>query len=43
MIIPPQLQKSDKIGLISTARKINLEELTPAIKILKGWGLDVVF
>ena len=43
MIIPPQLQKNDKIGLISTARKISLEELTPAIKILKGWELDVVF
>ena len=43
MKIPESLKKGDKIGIISTARKISLEELTPAIKILEIWGLKVVF
>ena len=43
MIIPKKLNIGDKIGIISSARKINIEELTPAIKILESWGLKVVF
>ena len=42
MIIPPKLKIGDKIGIISTARKISLEELTSAIEILESWGLKVV-
>jgi len=42
MIIPPKLKIGDKIGIISTARKISLEELKPAIHILESWGLEVV-
>jgi muramoyltetrapeptide carboxypeptidase len=42
MIIPQKLKVGDKIGLISTARKISLEELNPAILILESWGLKVV-
>ena len=42
MIIPKKLKVGDKIGLISTARKISLEELNPAILILESWGLKVV-
>ena len=42
MIIPKKIKVGDKIGIISTARKINLEELTPAIKMLESWGLQVV-
>ena len=42
MIIPQKLQIGDKIGIISTARKITIEELTPAIKILESWGLKAV-
>jgi len=42
MIIPQKLTKGDKIGIISTARKISLEELKPAIHILESWGLEVV-
>jgi len=42
MIIPKKLTKGDKIGIISTARKISLEELKPAIHILESWGLKVV-
>jgi len=42
MIIPKKLRIGDKIGIISTARKITLEELTLAIKNLESWGLQVV-
>ena len=42
MIIPKKLRIGDKIGIISTARKIALEELSPAIKMLESWGLKVV-
>ena len=37
------LNIGDKIGIISTARKISLEELNPSIKLLEEWGLKVVF
>ena len=40
--IPPYLKKGDKIGLISTARKISRDELQEAIECIKSWGLDVV-
>jgi len=43
MIIPKKLEAGDKIGVISTARKITIEELSPAIKTLESWGLKVVF
>ena len=42
MIIPEKLKIGDKIAIISTARKITIEELTPAIKTLESWGLKVV-
>jgi muramoyltetrapeptide carboxypeptidase len=42
MIIPKKLKAGDKIGVISTARKITIEELIPAIKTLESWGLKVV-
>ena len=41
MIIPQKLKIGDKIGVISTARKISLQELAPAITILESWGLEV--
>ncbi len=37
------LQPGDKIGLVSTARKISKEELEPAQEKLKEWGLQGVF
>ncbi len=43
MIKAPNLKKGDCIGLISTARKISLEELEPAIAIFKKWGLKIKF
>ena len=42
MIIPEKLRIRDKIGIISTARKITIEELGPAIITLESWGLKVV-
>lgn len=41
MITPQYLKKGDKIGIISTARKISREEVMPAIEIFKKWGLKV--
>ena len=41
MILPAKLKIGDKIGVISTARKITYEELFPAIKIIESWGLKV--
>ena len=41
MIIPPKLKVGDEIGIISTARKISLQELKPGITILENWGLEV--
>jgi muramoyltetrapeptide carboxypeptidase len=39
---PPYLIKGDKIGLISTARKISIEELQSSIMCIQNWGLVVV-
>jgi len=40
-IIPPFLKKGDEIRIISTARKISLKELAPAIGFLKSKGYKV--
>ena len=42
MIIPPFLKSGDTVAIIATARKVNKEEMQPAIKILTEWGLKVV-
>ena len=42
MITPEKLKIGDKLGIISTARKISLEELTGAIKVIENWGIEVV-
>lgn len=42
LLRPPALQKGDSIYLLSTARKISLEELQPAIQTFETWGLNVV-
>ncbi|SDX60613.1 muramoyltetrapeptide carboxypeptidase [Lutibacter oricola] len=41
MIQPAFLQKNDTVAIVSTARKITLEEIQPAINLLKSWGLNV--
>ena len=42
IIMPEFLQKGDTVGILATARKIDLETLQPAIKQLESWGLKVV-
>jgi len=40
--IPPYLTKGDTVGILATARKVELKSIQPAIKLLEGWGLHVV-
>lgn len=42
MITPKSLQKGDTVAIVSTARKISKEELTPALNLLENWGLKIV-
>lgn len=35
------IRQKDVVGIISTARKISLEEIQPAIKLLESWNLEV--
>lgn len=41
MISPKYLQKNDTVAIVSTARKIFLKEIQPAIKLLESWNLNV--
>ncbi len=41
MITPKYLQKNDTVAIVSTARKISIEEIKPAIELLESWGLNV--
>lgn len=38
---PPQLQGNDRVAILSTARKITLPEVLPAIQLYSSWGLNV--
>jgi muramoyltetrapeptide carboxypeptidase len=40
--IPAYLKKGDTVGILATARKVDMAPLEPAIKLLKSWGLNVV-
>lgn len=42
MQAPRYLQQGDKVGIISTARKISELEVQPAVDKLESWGLEVV-
>ena len=42
LILPNNLKKGDKISLISTARKIDVEKLAHTKEVLNKWGLTVV-
>jgi muramoyltetrapeptide carboxypeptidase len=39
---PEHLKKGDQVAIVSTARKISLEEIEPAIALLESWGLKAV-
>ena len=40
-ITPPSLHKGDKVVILSTARRVSVEELSVGIAILQTWGLNV--
>lgn len=42
MTIPDYLKPGDTVAIIATARKINQEELQPAIALLQSYGLSVL-
>lgn len=42
IIMPEFLHKGDTVGIVATARKIDLATLQPAIKLLESWGLHVL-
>lgn len=42
LLRPPSLQKGDIVYFLSTAKKISLEEISPALEIFKSWGLQVI-
>jgi len=42
MITPPYLKKGDTIGIVATARKNIVDNLKPAIDLMKSWGLEVI-
>ncbi|MEZ0007308.1 muramoyltetrapeptide carboxypeptidase [Flavobacterium sp. 28YEA47A] len=42
VIMPEYLKKGDTVGILATARKIDLATIEPGIKLLESWGLKVV-
>ncbi|HHG86437.1 MAG TPA: LD-carboxypeptidase [Bacteroidetes bacterium] len=42
MKFPSALKAGDKVGILSTARKISVEQLQPALDALREWGLEPV-
>jgi muramoyltetrapeptide carboxypeptidase len=43
MIRPPYLQKGDTIGITAPASVLSENEITPAVEIIRSWGLHIVF
>jgi muramoyltetrapeptide carboxypeptidase len=42
MNVPAYLNIGDKIAIISTARKVTIEDVYPAIELFKSWGLEPI-
>ena len=42
MITPPYLKAGDKVGILSTARKVGIDDLQEGIALLEKWGLEPV-
>ncbi len=40
-LIPPALRLGDTVALVAPARKITVEEVAPAVRLLESWGLRV--
>jgi muramoyltetrapeptide carboxypeptidase len=43
MLRPVSLKTGDTVAVVSTARKVSLAEIQPAVDILTSWGLKAVF
>ena len=41
LLRPPYLRPGDTIVILSTARKVTIEDMEPAVKIFESWGLKV--
>ncbi len=41
MISPKYLKQNDTVAIVSTARKISLEEIQPAVDLLESWNLKI--
>lgn len=39
---PSKLQRGDMVAIIAPAKKVTKEEIAPALKILKQWGLNII-
>lgn len=39
MITPAYLKPGDRVGIVSTARKIDLEQIADGLALIKSWGL----
>ncbi|MAZ29172.1 MAG: LD-carboxypeptidase [Cytophagaceae bacterium] len=39
MVTPPYLKKGDKVGIVSTARKITSAQIADGTALIKSWGL----
>jgi muramoyltetrapeptide carboxypeptidase len=42
MFTPPYLHHGDRIAIVSTARKVTKEDVQPALRLFRTWGLEVV-
>ncbi len=42
MKTPNKLKKGDTVAIVSTARKISIDELKPALTLLENWGFKTV-
>ncbi len=41
VVFPPTQHPGDTVCIVAPARKISVEELAPAVRLLEGWGLRV--
>jgi len=41
IIIPPYLKENDTVAIVCTARKLMLDEVVPAVELIKKWNLNV--
>ena len=42
LISPPILKTGDAVGIVAPARKVDMGEMEPAIRMIESWGLKVI-